>query len=73
MIQEPNTAEVEDLLAPGEVARLFGVDPGTVRRWAMAGRLSVFKTLGGQRRYYASEVYELLDAGSVDANIEEEN
>lgn len=57
-----NTAE---LLTPGEVARLFGVDPKTVTRWAAAGKLSPLRTLGGHRRYRSSEVYGLLDDHGV--------
>jgi excisionase family DNA binding protein len=51
----------EGWLTPGEVARLFGVDPKTVTRWAAAGKLSPQRTLGGHRRYRADEVHALLD------------
>lgn len=55
-------AETKDeLLTPGEVARLFGVDPKTVTRWAAAGKLSALRTLGGHRRYRSAEVFALLD------------
>lgn len=50
----------EELLTPSEVAKLFRVDPKTVTRWAKAGKLSSIRTLGGHRRYRASEVYALL-------------
>lgn len=53
-----------DLLTPGEVARLFGVDPKTVTRWAAAGKLEALRTLGGHRRYRAAEVHRLLDQRS---------
>jgi excisionase family DNA binding protein len=43
------------------VAALFRVDPKTVTRWAKAGKLSAIRTLGGHRRYRASEVQSLLD------------
>lgn len=49
-----------ELLTPGEVAELFGVTPKTVTRWADAGKLDPIRTLGGHRRYRASEVDELL-------------
>lgn len=58
------TDRESELLTPGEVARLFGVDPKTVARWADAGELSAVRTLGGHRRYRASEVYRLLDRAS---------
>jgi predicted site-specific integrase-resolvase len=38
------------------VAAIFHVEPKTVTRWAKAGKLRSFRTLGGHRRYYASEV-----------------
>jgi excisionase family DNA binding protein len=44
------------LLTPAEVAAMFRVDPKTVTKWADGGKLSSFRTLGGHRRYYASEV-----------------
>ena len=54
----------DHLLTPAEVAALFRVDPKTVTRWAKAGKLTSIRTLGGHRRYKASEVYALLAANS---------
>lgn len=51
----------EQLLTPGEVAKLFRVDPKTVTRWAHAGKLSTVRTLGGHRRYRAVEIQALRD------------
>jgi len=53
------TTEDEELLTPAEVAAMFRVDPKTVTRWAKAGKLSSIRTLGGHRRYRASEVASL--------------
>ena len=50
----------QQLLTPGEVARLFRVDPKTVTRWASDGKLTCIRTLGGHRRFRADEVYALL-------------
>jgi len=55
----------ETLYTPAEVASLFRVDPKTVTRWAKQGRLTPIRTLGGHRRYRASEVEQLLNPGSV--------
>lgn len=52
--------ESEPLLTPAEVAAMFRVDPKTVTRWAKAGKISSVRTLGGHRRYLASEVQALL-------------
>lgn len=53
-------AAPDTLLTPAQVASLFHVDPKTVTRWAQSGKLSSIRTLGGHRRYRASEVYGLL-------------
>lgn len=50
----------DELLTPAEVAALFRVDPKTVTRWAISGKLTSLRTLGGHRRYRASEVHALL-------------
>lgn len=54
----------QDLLKPAQVARMFAVDPKTVTRWAKLGKLDTVMTLGGHRRYRASEVRELLERAS---------
>jgi len=54
------TTETAPLLTPGEVALMFGVDPKTVTRWAISGRLGSIRTPGGHRRFRASEVSALL-------------
>jgi excisionase family DNA binding protein len=54
-------ANEDELLTPSEVAKLFRVDPKTVTRWAKSGKLSSIRTLGGHRRYRATEVRQLLD------------
>ena len=63
-------------LSPGEVARMFGVDPKTVVRWAQIGKLRSTRTLGitgaGHRRFYRAEVEALiagkpLTSGQMDA------
>ena len=49
------------LLTPAEVASLFRVNPKTVTRWARAGKISAIRTLGGHRRFRASEIKRALD------------
>ena len=55
-----DTHEELELLTPSEVASMFRVNPKTVTRWARAGRISYIKTLGGHRRFKASEIRQLL-------------
>jgi excisionase family DNA binding protein len=50
----------DELLTPAEVAKMFRVDPKTVTRWHQAGKISAIRTLGGHRRFHASEVRRLL-------------
>jgi excisionase family DNA binding protein len=52
------TAPPSYLLA-AEVADILHVSPKTVSRWAKDGKLPFLKTLGGHRRYPASEIRQL--------------
>ena len=62
--------EPDHLLTPAEVATLFRVDPKTVTRWAMAGRLTTVRAPGGHRRYPASSVQALLNPQGVPLSVE---
>src|SRR4029077_2145080 len=53
------------LLTPSEAAAMFRVNPKTVTRWPRAGKISAIRTLGGHRRFRASEIRHFLD------NVEE--
>jgi DNA-binding transcriptional MerR regulator len=44
------------LLLPGEASTAFGVTTKTLRRWHQKGLIGARKTMGGQHRYYESEV-----------------
>jgi excisionase family DNA binding protein len=52
--------DVDWLLTPAEVAELFKVNPLTVTRWAVQGRIGSVRTLGGHTRYKEAEVLRLL-------------
>jgi excisionase family DNA binding protein len=52
----------ERLLTPSEVAGMFRVNPKTVTRWARAGKISAIRTLGGHRRFRASEIRRFLES-----------
>jgi len=55
------TETADELLTPGEVARLFRVDPKTVTRWEKDGKLTSIRTLGGHRRYPRPQLTALFD------------
>lgn len=46
----------DGLMPIGEAARALGVSIGTIRNWDRDGKLSSTRTLGGQRRFRASDV-----------------
>jgi excisionase family DNA binding protein len=62
-----NTSDA--LLTPSEVAKLFRVNPKTVTRWARAGKLNAIRTLGGHRRFRASEINRCLKEMTGEAPV----
>lgn len=56
-----NKDEHDELLTPGEVAKLFKVDPKTVTRWAHANKLPSVTTPGGHKRFWRSTIDKLLE------------
>jgi excisionase family DNA binding protein len=53
--------QADALLTPAEVGALFRVNPKTVTRWARAGKITAIRTLGGHRRFRASEIRRCLE------------
>lgn len=51
--------EPEELLTVNEAARMLGVSATTVRNWAADGKLDPTRTVGGHRRFRASDVRRL--------------
>jgi excisionase family DNA binding protein len=58
--------QADSLLTPAEVAALFRVNPKTVTRWARAGKITAIRTLGGHRRFRATEIRRCLDQPDFD-------
>lgn len=44
----------------GEASRTLGVDPDTLRRWADSGKVDVFHTPGGHRRFLRSSIDAMI-------------
>ena len=51
-----------DWVGLSEASRVLGVSPATLRRWSDAGRLRVYTTPGGHRRFSRSALERLLPA-----------
>ena len=66
MTIEHDLGPPDALLTPAEVAALFRVNPKTVTRWARAGKLTAIRTLGGHRRFRASEINRCLEEMSTE-------
>jgi excisionase family DNA binding protein len=47
-------------LSLGDAARLLGVDVSTLRAWADAGKLRVYRTPGGHRRFSVADLSAVL-------------
>lgn len=54
------TLQPENLLKPGEVARMFHVDVKTIARWAKEGQLPHVLLPSGHRRYRPDEIAALI-------------
>jgi excisionase family DNA binding protein len=53
--------ELPRYLRTTEVADILQASPKTVSRWAKDGKLPFLRTLGGHRRYPASEIRQLVE------------
>ena len=53
-----------DWLSLGKASRLLGVHPATLRQWADQGKIPVFRTPGGHRRFAEADVRALLETKS---------
>ncbi|TMC76077.1 MAG: helix-turn-helix domain-containing protein [Chloroflexi bacterium] len=59
-ISKATTLERGDWLTLGEASRILGVDPDTLRRWADNGKVDVFTTPGGHRRFLRASIDAML-------------
>jgi hypothetical protein len=53
-------ASAGEWITLGEASRMLGIAPATLRRWSDAGRVDVFTTPGGHRRYRRAAVERLV-------------
>ena len=57
-----STPRDPDWVSLSDASRVLGVSPATLRRWSDAGRLRVFTTPGGHRRFSRAALERLLPA-----------
>lgn len=50
------------MLSTGEAARVLGIDPSTMRRWAYAGRIAYVTDPNGWCLFGMGDVYALRDS-----------
>jgi excisionase family DNA binding protein len=55
-----STSRDPDWVGLSEASQVLGVSPATLRRWSDAGRVRVFTTPGGHRRFSRSSLERLL-------------
>lgn len=46
----------DDVITPGEAAKMLGVDPKTLTRWANTKKIPSFRLPGGHRRYRVADI-----------------
>jgi excisionase family DNA binding protein len=58
---------IEPMLTRSQVARILGVSPTTVTRWAREGRLACHMTLGGHHRFSPTLIEDIRSQMSKQA------
>ncbi len=61
----------DSYMKPKQVAKLFGVSPKTISRYADEGRLPCIVTLGGHRRFPREAILNVLVASAHDTELPE--
>ena len=72
---KPKTARSKansDLLSSSSAAKLAGVTPSTIKRWADEGRLQCERTAGGHRRFRKSILMRFLRGNSNTEQVNDE-
>lgn len=59
---------IDMMFTSSEVARMFHVEPKTIRGWAERYHIECVRTPGGHRRFTGSVVLSLLTQGGVSEN-----
>ena len=65
--------ETKQSFSTSEVARYCHVTADTIRKWAEAGRIQVFKTPGGHRRIRREDLIRFLRENSIPVHEDLDN
>ena len=63
----PMPANEPDWLTLGQAAKYLGIAQSTIRKWSDRGRMAVFYTPGGHRRYKRADLDDFLERGASTA------
>src|SRR5689334_8668485 len=63
-IEDAPAPEATRWLTIQEACAVLGVDQSTLRRWSDSGKVPVFRTPGGHRRYAIADVDALVGSGA---------
>lgn len=56
----PQPADTQEWLTLRDASRLLGVHPATLRQWSDEGKVRIFRTPGGHRRFARSDIERML-------------
>ena len=62
MASKDQAVVAPEVLTPGAAAAQLGISIETLRRWEKAGKITAFRTPGGQRRFDRAEIDRLRAA-----------
>jgi excisionase family DNA binding protein len=63
----------ERWLSVAAACKFLGVDQSTLRRWSDSGRVPVFRTPGGHRRYRESDLLSVISGRTVNRGVSRRN
>lgn len=55
-----NTAQEHEWLTLSDASKLLGVHPATLRQWSDEGKVRIFRTPGGHRRFSRTDIERML-------------
>lgn len=65
LIKQPEEPQALETLTRKQTAKIFGVHPGSLKRWEKAGRIHAIKLTPRCVRYDAAEVRAMIERGAV--------